>query len=684
MKKLLFFTFIFCILFTQGAWSAETHEIIVQVPEQEGLLTFQHMQDSKLLVSVTDAEKEPIKGLKEDDFNIIKGPKTAQILKVDPLITSKDIGLNIILVVDNSLSMEHREAVQPLLNALEAFYKTLRPIDTVCAVVYDSKSSINLKGKKLPVKILKTNKVDDLRNFITSRMQSKTMTVETYLYDAMMVGLSETQKLPEKANKFMVVFSDGEDLNSKIIPEQLKTEANKIPNFSLYAVDFQPGKKMDPFLKAFSKENSGQIWKAASSSELLPIFKSFSSTLLHRYIVTYRFLNPPTASLAFMPGNVTVEEVSTIDSAPLLNYLFFETGKSELATRYIQLNSDQGTESFIESSLQGAMEKYNNLLNIIGQRMRKNSDAKITIVGCNSNIGEEKGRKDLSISRAESVQSYLQNIWGIDKERMIVESRNLPEVPSTNRIPEGQAENQRVEIKSDHPSILDTVKSEYIEKAADITQIKIIPTVNAEAGINEWSIDLRCGEEIIGNFTGQGKMPYSHTFLIEKEHLDKLAANGAIQADLKLKDNEENIIEKSQAAIMPVKFIQRQERLAQKQGYKVREQYALILFDYNSAAIKARNKVIVDRITSRISALPEADIHIVGHTDNIGKEEYNIQLSQRRAEAVKTQFMQTSAPVAERMHTAGAGPINPLYDNDMPEGRSLNRTVTIALEYEKQ
>lgn len=685
MKKLIFYVFIFCFLFAQSSWANEEPKLMVQVPAQENLLTFQHMLESKLLISVTDTEKNPIKGLKEQDFNIVKGPKTAQILKVDPLITSKDVGLNIVMVVDNSTSMEQRNAVQPLLNALEAFYKTLRPIDQVTAIVYDSNSTIKLAGKSCRARVLNTSNVEELRNFIEARMQTKAMTYETFLYDAMMVGLSETAKLPEKSNKFMVVFSDGEDINSSIKTKELIAVAKEIPNFALYAVDFQPGKKLDPFLTTFTKNNSGQIWKASSASELLPIFKNFSSTLLHRYVVSYRFLDAPTGSIAFSPGNITIEEVSTIDSAPLLNYMFFEKGQSALADRYIQLTDSTLTESFSETALQGAIAKYNNLLNIIGKRMQKHPDTNITIVGCNSNIGDEKGRMDLSKGRAESAQTYLHNIWGIEKDRMSIESRNLPEVPSTNRIPEGQAENQRIEIRSKHPEILDTVKSEYIEKAADKTQIKIMPTITAEAGLSEWEITLRCGEEILGTFSGKDEMPYSHTFMVGKEHLDTLATSGAVQADLKLKDKEENILETTQAAILPVNFIKRQERLAQKQGYKVREQYALILFDYNSSTIKERNKIIVDRITQRIKALPEADIHIVGHTDNIGKEEYNILLSQKRAEAVKTQFVRTSAPaVSDRLHTAGAGPINPIYDNNMPEGRSLNRTVTIALEYEKQ
>jgi outer membrane protein OmpA-like peptidoglycan-associated protein len=291
----------------------------------------------------------------------------------------------------------------------------------------------------------------------------------------------------------------------------------------------------------------------------------------------------------------------------------------------------------------------------------------------------------LSRSRAESVKAYLRYVWGIAPERMNIEARDLPEAPSTNRIPEGQAENQRVEIHSDHVAMMDTVKSEYVEKVADVQQVSIAPKITAEAGVRDWKLTLTCGKDIIGAFKGNGEMAPVYVLPLEKSHLDKMAAAGSIKASLQVTDNESKELKLDDAAELPVKFIRRQEQMAQKQGYKVREKYALILFDYDSAAIKARNKMIVDRIIARMQAVPQASVDIVGHTDNIGKEEYNLKLSERRAEAVQSQFAQMpNATLAENMTVSGDGPNNPLYDNGIPEGRALNRTVTIALEYEQQ
>jgi outer membrane protein OmpA-like peptidoglycan-associated protein len=122
--------------------------------------------------------------------------------------------------------------------------------------------------------------------------------------------------------------------------------------------------------------------------------------------------------------------------------------------------------------------------------------------------------------------------------------------------------------------------------------------------------------------------------------------------------------------------------LAQKQDFRVQEKYALILFDFDSDTIDARNQEIVNTIVTRIKALPQATVDVVGHTDNIGKEDYNIKLSERRALAVyKLLIAAYGEDPGERVRHRGVGPSNPLYDNATPEARAFNRTVTITLEY---
>jgi outer membrane protein OmpA-like peptidoglycan-associated protein len=438
---------------------------------------------------------------------------------------------------------------------------------------------------------------------------------------------------------------------------------------------------MDPFLSRMATSHSGRVWKAASAEELLPVFQAFSSTLLHRYVVSYRFLEAPNGSLAFGVPELTIEEVTTIDSAPLLNQVYFETGQSELPDRYELLTSQIETEAFDEKKLKGPMQKYQNLLNIIGRRMRNTPDATILLVGCNSNIGAEKNRTDLSRSRAESVKAYLRYVWGIDPKRISIEQRNLPEMPSTNRIPEGQAENQRVEIYADNEAILDTVDSAYIEKVSNLEQLKIVPDIKSEAGITEYQVDLFCGNKEIKTIKGQGDLPREWSVQLQAALLEEISDCRSVEMQMQATDKEANEIGELETGILPVNFVQRTQQMAKVQGYKVKEQYALILFDYDSAAIKAHNQTIMERIIGRIQQLPDAAVSIIGHTDSIGSQEYNMDLSSRRSEAAKLSILEAAADLNDRMQVSGVGPNDPLYDNQLPEGRALNRTVTITLEY---
>jgi outer membrane protein OmpA-like peptidoglycan-associated protein len=683
MKKILYSSVMMLALIFQQAWCAEPEPLTVQGPAMAQRLTFQQMVAGQLMVSVADKQGNPMLGLGVDDFQIRQGIKSAKVTQVEPLATSKDVGRNIVLVVDNSLSMRERKAIDPLLEALEALYQIIRPIDSMAVVVYDDKQTMSVEGRNLHARVLQSHDVGQLRALVKEQM-THGLSNGTYLYDAIMAGLSVASQWPQKSNKFMVVLTDGEDLNSEIKREQVLAQADQVPNFWSYSVDYMPAQTMDDFLKTFAQTHGGHIWKAGSTAELVPIFKEFSSTLLHRYVVSYRFLNPPAGEVSFEPATVTIEEITTIDSAPLLNYVFFDTGRSELSKRYNQFQNQAETAQFSETALTGAMEKYTHILDIIGQRMNKYPDAAIQLVGCNSNTGEEAARKDLSRSRAESVKAYLRYVWGIAPERMTVEARNLPEVPSTNRIPEGQAENQRVEIRSDEALLLDTVKSQYVEKVSSVPSIRVVPKITAEAGIRNWKITLTCGDQVLGEFSGEAEPATDYVLPLEKKSLDMMAAAGSVEASLQISDKESGAFDQSQVSRLPVQFIRRQEQMAQQSGYKVREKYALILFDYDSTAIKSRNKVIVDRIIDRMHAVPEAQMEIVGHTDNIGKEPYNKQLSEKRAEAVKAQFGQSDGTLAANMNVLGVGPRDPLYDNSQPEGRALNRTVTIALEYAKQ
>jgi len=655
-------------------------ELQVLVPNYEAKITFQQIDEHRILVSALDVEDAPVKGLIPDDFTIQKGGIKAKITGVEILETRKDVGIDYVLVVDNSYSMEERKAVEPLLSALDEFLKIVRPFDSVQVVVFDRKKKFLVDGHILRLNTFKSNKVSELRDFFLTSFK-KEMSGQTFLYEGILGGLDLISKMPEKNNKFLVVFTDGEDLNSEIKKEKIAPKAQELKNFNAYSIDFMPSEETDEFLRAFSETNGGKIWKATSAANLLPIFQKVSTTLLHQYVVEYNFINPPKGSINVVPSEVTIEEVTIINSSPLLNYIFFDTGQSKIPERYKLLKNQTEAKDFDEKRLQETIAKYHHVLNILGKRFSENTQAGIELVGCISNRGEEKDNLALSQARAEAVRAYFQYIWGIDPDRIKVSARKLPELPSTNSVEEGVVENQRVEIHSDSPQIFDSIKSIYTFAQADFNKIDIQPDILIGYDLKEWTIEIRGDGKLLKSIQGRGNGIPASSFSLVDYGLGEMAMIDTISINATLTDITGQSFT-TETANTSIKYMERVEREAQKLEYKVIEKYALILFDYDSSVIKEQNTSVIDRVVKRIRELPDAKVTIMGHTDIIGKEDYNILLSMRRANAVYQKISDNGIPMTGRIVSNGNGPSNPPYDNATPEGRSFNRTVTITIEYE--
>jgi outer membrane protein OmpA-like peptidoglycan-associated protein len=103
------------------------------------------------------------------------------------------------------------------------------------------------------------------------------------------------------------------------------------------------------------------------------------------------------------------------------------------------------------------------------------------------------------------------------------------------------------------------------------------------------------------------------------------------------------------------------------------------LFDVDSSVVQPGAYSEIDRLARVFTQYPDTRIRIEGHTDSTGPEEYNLYLSQRRAEAVK-QLLASKVVYPDRMTAIGYGESRPKAGNDTPYGRQLNRRVEIYIE----
>ncbi|HST06903.1 MAG TPA: OmpA family protein, partial [Gemmatimonadaceae bacterium] len=86
----------------------------------------------------------------------------------------------------------------------------------------------------------------------------------------------------------------------------------------------------------------------------------------------------------------------------------------------------------------------------------------------------------------------------------------------------------------------------------------------------------------------------------------------------------------------------------------------------------------LQQLASSLEKYPNSDILIVGHTDSVGTDAYNMDLSQRRAMAASS-LLQTLGVPAERLHAVGKGETEPIQPNDTDAGRAQNRRVEVAI-----
>jgi outer membrane protein OmpA-like peptidoglycan-associated protein len=102
-----------------------------------------------------------------------------------------------------------------------------------------------------------------------------------------------------------------------------------------------------------------------------------------------------------------------------------------------------------------------------------------------------------------------------------------------------------------------------------------------------------------------------------------------------------------------------------------------INFDSDSDVIKDESKPTLDRIAALLKAKPDWKLTIEGHTDSTATAEHNLQLSKRRAEAVKA-YLQSAGIDGARLKAVGLGATKPVASNDTGTGRAQNRRVELV------
>jgi flagellar motor protein MotB len=102
-----------------------------------------------------------------------------------------------------------------------------------------------------------------------------------------------------------------------------------------------------------------------------------------------------------------------------------------------------------------------------------------------------------------------------------------------------------------------------------------------------------------------------------------------------------------------------------------------VTFEFNKAALRLESESTLQRVAAALQGNPALNVEVQGHTDNVGQDDYNLKLSQARADSVKA-WLATHGVAAARLSAKGYGRNQPIADNGSDEGRAKNRRVELS------
>ena len=388
------------------------------------------------------------------------------------------------------------------------------------------------------------------------------------------------------------------------------------------------------------------------------------------------------------PKNIPVER-RVRETFPVLNYVFFNQGSTQIPFGYVLLRRDQvndfkenQSEAFASNHLSSrskrGMAVYYNVLNILGDRMQKDPSASITLVG-SSDQGIEDG-----LEMAQSIKRYLTDVFQIDGSMIWVEGREKPKLASeqpggTLELDLLREEDRRVSIESNSPALLMEYQSgpDARLKPVEIITVQEAPPDSyvsfkvdgAEESFEFWSLQIK---------DEKGNMQHFGPYTQEQVSLPGKSILGARpEGDYKVRmvgqtKSGRTVVKESTMHMVLWTPLKNEEGMRFS-----------VIFGFNeSRTIDIYEKYLTDIVTPKIPR--GGKVIIRGFTDIIGDESNNQTLSLARANEV-CYIMQNSLSKAGRydvtFEVAGFGENETLspFENKYPEERFYNRCVTIDI-----
>jgi outer membrane protein OmpA-like peptidoglycan-associated protein len=182
-------------------------------------------------------------------------------------------------------------------------------------------------------------------------------------------------------------------------------------------------------------------------------------------------------------------------------------------------------------------------------------------------------------------------------------------------------------------------------------------------------------ERVLVGKTKDAKPTYYYIFVTAyKDGVIPEALSGMVQKDRALAELVVIAPEKMEEKMM---FVNAQEMSRSLEDSGKVALYG-ILFDTDKDTLRPDSQPTLQEIAKLMTANPQLKIRVVGHTDNQGKTDYNLDLSRRRAASVVRELTSKYSLAANRLESFGCGLYAPVASNESEEGRAKNRRVELV------
>lgn len=379
-------------------------------------------------------------------------------------------------------------------------------------------------------------------------------------------------------------------------------------------------------------------------------------------------------------ARIEVYETFFQQHAPLLPAIFFEQNRADFPERYIVTDPD-GTADLSVDDLAGTdvLPMQRHALNIVGLRMRQRSGAFLTVTG--SVAADEDPL--LARARAETVRSYLVDVWGIAPDRVRTGDGNGAIQRSSEETEDGRNDNRRVEMASGDSMILASVVTSQMIREFDPPLVRIVPEFQAEAGIREWSIVVSQGGREAARYGGRGGDTLQRIdtqWRIDYTRID--SSLSPLTATLRVEDSTGAVAVAEAVLPMTMQHTHRVvDRRVEQSGDRERLASVLVGFRFGSAELGAENRRELKDVADAVRE--GARITLTGYTDRIGEEGRNRELAGRRAANAAAELgkmLKERGVEGVTVNVSAEGVETERFDNDLPEGRFLSRGVGIIVE----